>query len=46
MGVLKPELIFNYRSKLNERWDDAKLKREHGYTAVYPEGDDGIVVEL
>ncbi len=45
-GGRKPQLVFNYRSKLNERWDDVKSKREHGYTAVYPEGDDGIVVEV
>ena len=45
-GGRDPQLIFNYKSKLNEQWDDRKLERSEGYKAIYPDGDDGIIVEL
>lgn len=40
------ELVFNYRSEYSEPWGAENLTRAHGYTATYPEGDPGIVVEL
>jgi beta-lactamase superfamily II metal-dependent hydrolase len=43
----EPVLCFNYRSEENAIWDDAKLRREHGYETVY--GDEavgGLVLEL
>lgn len=43
----KPQLIFNYRTKRNEHWDDAKLKKAHGYTTEYAsDGVSGITVKL
>jgi len=41
------ELIFNYRSAVNEVWDVSALKRAHGYEASYPPvGREGITVAL
>lgn len=45
-GGRDPELIFNYRTKHNELWADARLQREHEYVARYADADDGIVIEL
>lgn len=42
----KKELLFNYRTKFNEMWDDATLMEGHGYTAVYGDGVKPIVVDL
>jgi beta-lactamase superfamily II metal-dependent hydrolase len=42
-----PELVFNYRTRFSEPWDNAALRRQHGYTAVYPpKGRDGHVIEF
>lgn len=41
-----PMLVFNYRCATNEGWGDADLQRELGFEAVFPNEDDGIVVEL
>lgn len=35
------ELIFNYRSPFNKCWAVQSLQDWHGYTARYPEGDEG-----
>ncbi len=41
----KTNLFFNYRSKQNEIWDQAKLKERYGYTARYPaKNKQGITV--
>lgn len=41
------ELLFNYRTKFNEMWDDAVLKDKHDYKTVYPPGDTaGLVVDI
>jgi beta-lactamase superfamily II metal-dependent hydrolase len=41
------ELVFNYRTDLNEVWDAPNLQAQHGYSArVPPEGGAGIVVDL
>lgn len=41
------ELVFNYRSRENARWDSSRLRRRFGYRAVYPPDDaPGIRVEL
>jgi beta-lactamase superfamily II metal-dependent hydrolase len=43
----RTSLYFNYRTAINEVWDDRALKREFGYEAVFPERDqEGMVVEL
>jgi beta-lactamase superfamily II metal-dependent hydrolase len=42
-GGESPELLFNYREDEQARWDDDELRDEHGYTTVYPDGDDGHV---
>jgi hypothetical protein len=40
-------LYFNYRSKENAIWDDAVLKNDHGYQAIYPAQEkQGVVIEL
>lgn len=44
--VQPPVLVFNYRCATNEAWGDADLQRELGFEAFFPDGDDGIVVEL
>jgi beta-lactamase superfamily II metal-dependent hydrolase len=41
----KPRLVFNYRTKFNECWDDANLVKAHGYTVKYGK-DGGITVEV
>lgn len=43
-GVRK--LIFNYRTRFNEMWDDEALKDEHGYKTVYGDGDHPVTVTL
>jgi hypothetical protein len=41
------ELVFNYRTRFNEIWDNRTLERKHGYRTRYPEaGADGVAVEL
>lgn len=42
----KKELLFNYRTKYNEMWDDATLMEDHDYTAVYGNGVKPMVVDL
>jgi hypothetical protein len=42
----KKELLFNYRTKYNEMWDDATLMEDHDYTAVYGDGVKPMVVDL
>lgn len=37
---------FNYLSKDNKGWNDAKLQKDHKYTAHYPVSGDGITVVL
>lgn len=40
-------LVFNYRTKFNERWDRQDLRKAWNYTATYPAaGDGGILVQL
>lgn len=45
-GRTHPTLFFNYRSRANRRWADPRLQATHGYTSEYPDGDDGIVIDL
>ena len=45
-SVQPPVLVFNYRCAANEAWGDAELQSELGFEAVFPDGDEGIVVEL
>jgi beta-lactamase superfamily II metal-dependent hydrolase len=41
------ELIFNYRTRFNELWDNRLLQSRYSYRARYPKpGTSGIVVEL
>jgi hypothetical protein len=40
-------LCFNYRTEVNDVWDDRGLKREFGYETLYPADDqEGLVVSL
>lgn len=40
------ELLFNYRTKYNEMWDDEALMEDHEYTPVYGDGVKPLVVDL
>ena len=41
------ELVFNYRTALNEVWDAPSLQAHHGYSVRFPpEGEAGIAVDL
>lgn len=40
-GGKNPTLYFNYRSDLNELWDEAVLKKRYKYKAVYPSKKSG-----
>jgi hypothetical protein len=43
----RPELCFNYRTEINEVWDDSTLRRSFRYTTVYSEEEaGGLRVEL
>lgn len=44
--VQPPRLAFNYRCATNRAWGAADLQRELGFEALFPQGDEGIVVEL
>ncbi len=39
-GGKKPRLVFNYRTQVNEIWDDLGLMGTYGYSVGYP--DDGV----
>lgn len=42
-----PKLVFNYRTKHNDIWNDEELKQRHGYTVRYPAGSEqGIEIDL
>lgn len=43
-GAKGQTLLFNYRTKFNDMWDSATLKRKHGYTTLYR--DSGVKLEL
>jgi hypothetical protein len=45
-GGAAPCIHFNYRSDLNEFWEDAELQRRYGYTTRYPDAGDGLQVVL
>jgi hypothetical protein len=46
-GGPHPELLFNYRSKHNEIWDNAQWMMQYGYSATHPgEGQEGLMVNL
>lgn len=40
-----PEIIFNYRSKDNEIWENSELQEEFSYATLYPDGE-GIIIPL
>ena len=41
------ELLFNYRSRFNEIWDDDGLRERHAYSATYPaDGSAGLAVTV
>ena len=39
-------LVFNYRTRFNEMWNDDTLKEEHGYDTVYGDGRQPVTVTL
>jgi CHAT domain len=45
-SVRPPQFLFNYVSKLNNVWARPDLQERYGYSAVYPESADGLVVKL
>ena len=46
-GDEEVEVLFNYRTKFNEDWDDERLRRAWNYVPTYPEGGaEGLVIEL
>jgi beta-lactamase superfamily II metal-dependent hydrolase len=45
-GHTHPTLFFNYRSAANRRWANPRLQATHGYASEYPDGDDGIAIDL
>lgn len=45
-GGREKTLHFNYRTEFNDMWDDAELKRRHGYETRYPAAGAGLVFEL
>ncbi len=45
-GGDKPTLHFNYRTKFNDMWDSTELRFKFKYKTAYPDGGDGIVVDL
>lgn len=46
-GGERPSLFFNFRSTLNEVWDDAGLKKKYRYDAEYPpKGEAGIQIDV
>lgn len=45
LGGADPELIFNYKSKINEVWDSQTLKLRFNYRTSYPTAE-GITVTL
>ena len=41
------ELVFNYRTELNEFWDSPSVRARHGYATRFPQnGQAGIAVDL
>lgn len=43
----KTELIFNYRTQFNDKWDDAILKMKHTYSTIYPDHNkEGLIIKL
>jgi beta-lactamase superfamily II metal-dependent hydrolase len=40
-----PRILFNYRSQFNECWDDAALKKAHGYSVRYG-GKQGLTIDV
>ena len=41
------DLLFNYRTKFNEKWDSSQLRGEWNYVPEYPEeGEEGLTVRL
>jgi beta-lactamase superfamily II metal-dependent hydrolase len=46
-GGREPALLFNYRTPLNDVWDDPDLRGEFEYEVVYPPaGQEGLAVDL
>ena len=46
-GGDKPSLHFNFRTALNDVWEQPDLQEQYGYQAVYPEaGQAGLLVRL
>ena len=43
-GTRPSSLKFNYRSKINERWDNGAWKQKYGYDTEY--GDGSLTVTL
>lgn len=45
-GGRDAQIIFNYRSKINQVWDEAGLKRRYGFSLGYGNGQSPYVIKL
>lgn len=45
-GSSKPKLIFNYKTKYNDAWDNDSLKQKYRYETVYGDGKSPVVIHL
>ena len=46
-GDERVDLVFNYRTKINQRWDSNELREAWNFRPEYPEeGEEGLIVEL
>jgi hypothetical protein len=39
-------IIFNYRSKITQVWDEAGLKKRYGFSVGYGDGESPYVIKL
>jgi hypothetical protein len=38
--------VFNYKTEFNDVWDDADLRDEYRYQAIFGDGEGPVVVRL
>jgi len=45
-GGPQPTIHFNYRTDLNEFWENGDLQSRYGYATEYPDGGEGLALSL
>jgi hypothetical protein len=45
-GGPQPTIHFNYRTDLNEFWENSDLQSRYGYATEYPDGGEGLALSL